>query len=133
MEIRLATSKDYRRIARALANKQINYITPKHAKEDIQKERLYVMVDGNKILAQCAIVLEPDHHYYAIKRLTVYNKKNCGQGIAQAFITFFRNTSFSLPLGCTPWSDNTKMKNLLSKNGFQYQYTFLDNYEFWKT
>lgn len=129
MTIRLATQKDYRRIARALQNKKIDYITHTHAREDIQQQRLYVIEENGCLIAQCAIVEEHEHGYHAIKRLTVYNKKNCGRGIAELFIQFFCGMSFDA-IGCTPWTDNATMKKLLVRNGFVYQYTFLGNYEF---
>ena len=129
MKIRLAESTDYRRIAMALRNKRIEYITPAHAREDIANNRLYVVEEDGMIIAQCALVEEPAHHYHAIKRLVIYNRKNCGRGIARQFIHYF--CDMNLPaLGCTPWTDNQKMKYLLISNGFEYQYTFLGNYEF---
>ena len=129
MKIRLANPADYKRIAMALRNKHIDYITPAHAREDIQKRRLYVIEDEGVVIAQCALVHEPNHNYHAIKRLVIYNRKNCGRGIAQRFIRYF--CAMNLPaLGCTPWSDNETMKHLLSRNGFEYQYTFLNCYEF---
>ena len=129
MEIRLANSTDYKRIAMSLRNKRIEYITSAHAREDIANHRLYVVEEDGMIIAQCALVEEPNYHYYAIKRLVIYNRKNCGRGIAQLFISYF--CAMNLPaLGCTPWSDNQIMKHLLSRNGFEYQYTFFNCYEF---
>jgi RimJ/RimL family protein N-acetyltransferase len=129
MKIRLAQSSDYKRIAMALRNKRIEYITPAHAREDIQERRLYVIEDDGEVIAQCALVNEPNYGYYAIKRLVIYNRKNCGRGIARQFIRYF--CAMNLPtLGCTPWADNQRMKYLLISNGFEYQYTFLGNYEF---
>lgn len=131
MEIRLATSADYKRIATALRNKGIDYITPAHARTDIDKAQLYVLTEGDVLIAQCALVYEPAHQYHAIKRLVVYNRRHCGRGVAQQFLTFFCAMSFPA-LGCTPWVDNLRMQHLLRKNGFEYQYTFLHNYQFYK-
>lgn len=131
MIVRLANKSDYRGVARSLANKNISYISSIHAKNDIENNRLFVMEENGKAIAQCALVYEPLYNYYAIKRLVVYNKKNCGRGIAQQFISFF--CAMDLPaLGCTPWADNVAMKKLLERNGFVYQYTFMDNYQFYK-
>ena len=130
MKIRLAETTDYKRIAMALRNKNIEYITPAHAREDIANRRLYVVEEDGMIIAQCALVEEPAHHYHAIKRLVIYNRKNCGRGIAQRFVSYF--VAMNLPaLGCTPWTDNKVMRRLLVKNGFTHQYTFLNNYEFY--
>lgn len=131
MTIRIANKSDYRGVARSLANKNISYISSTHAKNDIENNRLFIMEENGKAIAQCALVYEPLYNYYAIKRLVVYNKKNCGRGIAQQFISFF--CAMDLPaLGCTPWVDNVAMKKLLERNGFVYQYTFMDNYQFYK-
>lgn len=131
MEIRKATPADYKSIACSLRNKRIDYITPAHAKEDIINNRLFVMCENDKPIAQCALVFEPDFNYYAMKRLTIYNQANQGKGIAKAFISFF--CAMNLPaLGCTPWKNNTTMHHLLQKFGFEYQYTFLENYQFFK-
>lgn len=131
MIVRLANKSDYKGVARSLTNKNISYISSTHAKNDIENNRLFVMEENGKAIAQCALVYEPLYDYYAIKRLVVYNKKNCGRGIAQQFISFF--CAMDLPaLGCTPWADNVAMKKLLERNGFVYQYTFMDNYQFYK-
>jgi RimJ/RimL family protein N-acetyltransferase len=131
MEIRKATQADYKSIALALRNKNIPYITPAHALADIENEQLFVMCENGKVIAQCALVHEPMFEYHAMKRMTIYNKANQGRGIAQAFISFF--CAMNLPaLGCTPWADNAPMQHLLRKFGFEYQYTFLENYQFFK-
>ena len=131
MMIRLATKADYKGVACSLRNKNIEYITSSHAKNDIENQCLFVMEEEGKIIAQCALVREAAYNYYAIKRLVVYNKKNCGRGIAEKFITFFCEKDIPT-LGCTPWKDNAVMKKLLERNGFVYQYTFLENYQFYK-
>lgn len=130
MEIRKATMSDYVSICRSLQNKKIDYQTPKHAKADIQKQAMYVLVDNGKILAQCSLIEEPAHNYTAIKRLCIYNKKNCGKGIAEQFIKFFVQNA-ETQLGCTPWEDNGAMRHLLEKNGFTFRYTFLGCYCFY--
>lgn len=131
MIIRIATKTDYKKIACSLNNKHINYITSSHAKEDIENGRLFIIEEEEKIIAQCALVYEEKYNYYAIKRLVVYNQKNRGRGIAQKFISFFCNKNLPA-LGCTPWADNIVMKKLLERNGFVYQYTFMENYQFYK-
>lgn len=130
MEIRKATAQDRISIIRSLQNKGIEYNTTAHAKEDIQKGRMFLAIENGKIVAQCCLVEEPLFHYTAIKKLCVYNKKNEGKGIAGAFVRYFA-TTFEGALGCTPWTDNGAMRHLLEKNGFAHQYTFLENYEFY--
>lgn len=130
MIIRLAEKADYIHIVRSLQNKKIAYNTPSHIRADLFNHRLFVIEEKGKIIAQCALVEEPNYGYTAIKRLCIYNKKNCGRGLANAFIEFFADR-ISSPLGCTPWEENVAMRHILEKNGFVYQYTFLDNYQFY--
>lgn len=126
-EIQKATRQDYKSIAVSLRNKAIPYITPEQADRNIENGNLYIIKVNGKPIAQCALVYEADHHYHAIKRLVVYNKKNCGNGIAGMFIRYF--ISLNLPaLGCTPWEDNTVMRNLLESYGFEFKYKFLEKY-----
>ena len=128
-EIQKATKQDYKSIAVSLRNKAIPYITPKQADRDIENGNLYIIKKNGKPIAQCALVYDEQYKYHAIKRLVIYNKKNCGQGIANSFVEYFIKQNYPA-LGCTPWSDNQIMKHLLSRNGFEYQYTFLNCYEF---
>lgn len=128
MTIRLATKNDYSYISHALASKAIEYNKPSQAKADIAAGRLYVLVDGDKIIAQCALVEETDFNYTAMKRMLVYRKSNHGKGAMHQFIEFF--SQFGCPLGATPWTENERTKYILMAHGFQYQYTFAEKYEF---
>lgn len=128
MYIRLATIEDYNYIAHALAPKRIDYIKPSQAKEDISAARLYVIVDGQKPIAQCALVDETEYNYTAMKRMVIYRKANRGRGVADMFIEFF--SRLNQPIGATPWTENERMKHILRKHGFEYQYTFSEKYEF---
>lgn len=127
--IRLATIDDYNYISHALARKAVPYMSPTHAKADISRGQMYVKILNNKIVAQCSLVPEPLYNYTALKRMIIYRKENCGKHIADEFIQYF--LALGLPLGATPWAENTKVKHILEKAGFTYQYTFLDNYEFY--
>ena len=128
MYIRLATEADYNYISHALARKAIDYIRPTQAREDIANNRLYIIVDGEKPIAQCALVEEPLYNYIAMKRMVIYRKDNCGRGAADMFINLF--SQMDCAIGATPWAENEKIKHILRKNGFEYQYTFLEKYEF---
>lgn len=126
-EIQKATRQDYKSIAVSLRNKGIPYITPEQADRDIENGDLYIIKENGKPIAQCALVYDGHYHYHAIKRLVIYNKKNCGQGIAHAFVGYFVKQEHK-KLGCTPWRNNSRMINILLSFGFEYQYTFLENY-----
>lgn len=128
MEIRKATKADYGVIARALAHKGINYITPALACADIDNGYMYLITDDEKIIAICSLL--PNHRgYTAIKRLCVLNNKNRGRGVARMFFDYF--CSLGLPLGFTPWAENNTMRHIADKYGFEYQYTFNENYMFY--
>lgn len=128
MYIRLATEKDIPYITHALAPKKIDYIKPSQVREDIKANRLYVIDLNGKPIAQCALVEETNHHYTAMKRMVIYNKTTKVKGVADSFIAYF--SQLNRPIGATPWAENTKIKYILTKNGFKYQYTFLEKYEF---
>lgn len=128
MEIRKATIADRGIIARALAHKGINYITPALACSDIDNEYMYLITDCDKIIAICSLL--PNHRgYVAIKRLCVLNNKNRGCGAARMFFDYF--CSLGVSLGMTPWIENNAMHHIADKYGFEYQYTFNENYMFY--
>jgi len=129
MEIRKATANDLIHIIRSLQNKDIEYNTTFHAKEDIMNNRLFVAIIDDKIVGSCAIVEETEYNYTAIKRVCVYNKKNCGKGIASALIGYICGLGID-NLGATPWN-NPSMIRVFEKYGFTYQYTFMENYRFY--
>ena len=130
MTIRFATANDKIHIIRSLQNKKIEYNTTAQAKTDIENGRLLIAVIDNKIVGSLAIVPEPSYSYTALKRLCVYNKKYRGKGIANQLIAT-ASTFVSGPVGATPWANNPATIHLFEKNGFTYQYTFLENYNFY--
>lgn len=130
MEIRFATMKEVKSITASIRNKKIDYNTPSMVKKDIEESRLIIAVEDNKILGQLALVDEPRFSYVAIKRLCVYNKKNKGKGIASALINYACNYT-NKPIGASPWTNNLASISLFKKHGFEYQYTYLKNYNFY--
>ena len=131
MIIRFATEKDKLSAIRSLQKNQTNYNTVAQLKEDISLNRLIVVENNGKLLAKCALVEETSYNYMAIKRLCVFSKKSKGKGIASALVKYVISLNLGV-LGATPWEDNEPMKHILEKNGFKFQYTFLDNYCFYK-
>ena len=129
MEIRKATATDLVHVIRSLQNKGIDYNTTAQAKADILNNRLFVAIINGKIVGSCAIVEETAYNYTAIKRVCVYNKKNCGKGIASALVAYICGLDLG-NLGATPWN-NPGMIRVFEKYGFRYQYTFLENYNFY--
>ena len=131
MEIRLATNNDTIHIIRAIQNKHMDYNTTAGVKNDIALARLYVAVDGDKILGSIAVVYKAHRGYYAIMRCCVYSKKSKGKGVASALIDFVLALNLG-DYGVTPWNDNPVMCHIVEKRGFVYQYTFNTNYNFYK-
>lgn len=131
MIIRFATEKDKLSAIRSLQKNQTNYNTVAQLKEDISLNRLIVAENNGKLLAKCALVEETSYNYIAIKRLCVFSKKSKGKGIASALIKYVISLNLGV-LGATPWKDNEPTKHILEKNGFKFQYIFLDNYCFYK-
>lgn len=131
MEIRYATQADAMRIMRALQNKKIDYNTPSQAKEDILNNRLIIAVINNKIVGQVALVPKKKFNYTGVCRICIYSKRNEGKGIASALLEYVCGLGIE-DLGATPWDINSSMCHLFEKFGFEYQYTFLEHYKFYK-
>lgn len=131
MIIRYATKKDTIHVVRAIQNKKMSYNTTEDVKKDISLGRLLVAVENNKIIGSLAIVYKPHRGYYAIMRGCVYSKKNSGKGIMSALIDFALSLNLGT-YGATPWGDNPAMIHIFVKRGFEYQYTFKKNYNFYK-
>lgn len=131
MTIRFAKREDTIHIIRAIQNKRMDYNTPAQAKEDVNLGRLVVVEENGKLLGSCAIVKDERRGYTAIKRVCVYSSKSRGKGVAQALVGFVCSLGLGT-LGATPWNDNPAMCHIFQKFGFEYQYTFLKYYDFYK-
>ena len=131
MIIRHATAADLKSITCALRNKKIHYNTPAQAREDVQHNRLFVIENDGALIAQCALFFDDTRQEYYMKRLCVYNKKRACNGTAQMFIDYFYSLGIA-SLAVTPWDDNKAMIHVLEKNGFEFQYRFLENYLYYK-
>ena len=131
MIIRKATNEDLLHIVRSLQNKKISYNTTKQAKADLAAGNLYIAEENGKVLGSVVVAYKPHRNYHAILRLCVYNKKNEGKGIAGALVDFVLALGLG-EYGATPWDTNPAMIHIFVKRGFEYQYTFKENYKFYK-
>ena len=131
MTIRQATAADLKSMTCGGRNKNIHDNTPAQAREDVRQNRLFVIGNNGALIAQCALVFDTNRQEYYMKRLCVYNKKRTCGGTAQMFIDFFFSLGVA-SLSVTPWDDNKAMINILEKNGFEFQYRFLENYLYYK-
>ena len=123
MEIRKATRADLKAIINGVRVKGLDYITPAHVREDIAQDRQFVLVDNGKIVAILSLVKDQTFNYFAMKRLLILNKKNCGKGYAQMLLQYV-STQVSGKVGCTPWINNKAMRHTLEKLGFSLEYVF---------
>ena len=130
MNIRFATKKDTLSIVRSLQNKHIEYNTPTQAKEDIKNNRLVIAEENGRIYGSCAIIKDERHHYTAIKRLCVYNKKFLRKSVGTQLVEYVCSLGLG-DLGATPWADNPSGCKLFERNGFEYQYTFNEKWCFY--
>lgn len=131
MTIRLATEKDTIRIIRAIQNKHMDYNTTADVREDVAAGRLFVAEENGKLLGSMAVFYKPHRDYYAITRGCVYSKKSRGKGVASALVDHILSLGLGT-YGATPWNDNPAMCHIFEKRGFEYQYTFKENYKFYK-
>lgn len=114
------TQKDYKGISLAIRNKKekLDYITPKHIREDIKENRLFCIKEEGKIVCIGALVFDKKHNSYYVKRVLVLNKKNEGKGYAKALI---RDLSKLEKKVCvTPYKDNKPMIKILTDLGFKF-------------
>ncbi len=131
MEIRYATKADQLSIIRAIQNKGMDYNTTADVKNDIALGRLLIAVENDKILGSVAIVYKAHRGYYAIMRMCIYSKTSRGKGVASALVDFILALNLG-EYGATPWGENEAMVHILVKRGFVFQYTFNENYNFYK-
>ena len=132
MELRIANHDDFLKVARAVSRKNIAYINPFMESNDYRENRLYVVADGDKVLACASLVWESDYEYFAIKRMCILNKKNTGKGIARFAIRELQKVVDG-KIGATPWWENTAMRHLLESEGFKLEYKFNGNWcYYWK-
>ena len=131
MELRKANLYEVQKAARVVSRKHYDYITVNHLVRDYNNNQLYVVVEGEKILAIVSLVPEPDYEYIAIKRLCVLNKGNCGKGIGSFAVRELSKVVSGERVGATPWTDNIAMRNLLESEGYQLQYVFNERWCFY--
>lgn len=131
MTIRKATEKDTIRIIRAIQNKHMDYNTPADVREDVKNGVLFVTEENGKLLGSMVVFYKPHRGYYAITRGCVYSKKSRGKGVASALVDYILSLDLGV-YGATPWNDNPAMCHIFEKRGFVYQYTFKENYKFYK-
>ena len=131
MKLVHATNEDRNKILRAIGQKNINYITNEKVRNDYELGQLYVVKEGNKVLATVSLVREIEYNYYAIKRLCVLNKGNCGKGIGSFAVRELSKAVSGKRVGATPWTDNIAMRNLLESEGYQLQYVFNERWCFY--
>lgn len=131
MTIRKATEKDTIRVIRAIQNKHMDYNTPADVREDVKNGVLFVAEENGKLLGSMVVFYKPNRGYYAITRGCVYSKKSRGKGVASALVDYILSLDLGV-YGATPWNDNPAMCHIFEKRGFVYQYTFKENYKFYK-
>lgn len=132
MELRKAkTVEEVQKIERAVALKKLPYCTSAQIASDYYAyNRLYVVTEGEKVLATLSLVEEPEYGYMAVKRLCILNKKNRGKGIAR-FALHEIQKMVKGKIGGTPWIDNTPVCHIFETEGFTLQYVFNEKWCFY--
>lgn len=132
MELRkVRTVEEIQKIERAVALKKLSYCTSAQVASDYYVyDRLYVVVEREKILATLSLVEEKEYGYTAVKRLCILNKKNCGKGIAR-FALHEVQKVVKGRIGGTPWVDNAPVRHLFETEGFVLQYVFNEKWCFY--
>lgn len=132
MELRKArTVEEVQKIERAVALKKLPYCTSAQIASDYYAyDRLYVVTEGEKILATLSLVEESEYGYMAVKRLCILNKKNRGKGIAR-FALHEIQKKVKGRIGGTPWVDNAPVRHIFETEGFTLQYVFNEKWCFY--
>lgn len=130
MTVRKATPNDYIKLTYHLRKKHIDYITVEHMQIDLLNKNLYVLEDDSKLLAMISIVWQEEYECYGLKRLLIFNKKNCGKGYAKTLLAAVLEDDKKYSV--TPWVDNVAMHRLLSSLGFEYVRTFNEIWTLWE-
>lgn len=131
MTIRKATNADYIRIVRSIQNKKLDYFSAVHVRADLAAGRCYVAEEQGKLIATASLVYDAEHKYHAIKRLSIFNKKNKGKKLAELMISHLTAECKGAKIGCTPWTDNEAMRHILQKQGFSLEYVFAEKWCFY--
>jgi len=128
MEIRKANQKDYKRLVISLRNVFVAnpYINKNYLKQDIENNACYIIEENNKIVAIASLVYDTKYGMHYIKRLCVPNKKMRSKGYAKELIAYLKEQK--KPVAITPWKENVAMRRLVEKLGFEFQYSFQENY-----
>ena len=128
MIVRQAKPNDYKRLISSLrfVFKSNSYINKDYLKQDLQNGTCYVLENNNKIVAIASLVYDNNYKIHYIKRLSVPNKRQRSKGYAKEMIKFLKNAAEVVAV--TPWEENIAMRKILEQLGFQYQYTFQENY-----
>lgn len=111
----------------------IPFATPSHAENDFRSPniQMFVLRENKQPVAICSVVYDLDFQYHALKRMIVLDKDNRGRGYAKVLTArIIARTPGAC--GCTPWADNVHCQRMLASLGFKYQYTFNNNWTFWK-
>lgn len=130
MELRKATHKDLMKVVRAIGYKDLPYITKSQENLDYNKKQLYVVANGEKVLACASLVWESQYEYFAVKRLCILNKHNCGKGIAR-FALHEIQKEVKGRIGGTPWIDNAPVRHIFESEGFHLEYIFSEKWCFY--
>jgi len=132
MELRkVKTVEEIQKIERAVSLKKLSYCTTAQVASDYYVyDRLYVVVEGEKLLAILSLVEEKEYGYTAVKRLCILNKKNCGKGIARFALREVQKVVKGR-IGGTPWVDNAPVRHLFETEGFVLQYVFSEKWCFY--
>ena len=130
MELRKANELDFIRIHSAVCRKNISFCQHFHITTDFANDRLFAVVENDKVLATISLVEEPEYGYTAVKRLCILNKKNCGKGIARFALREVQKVVKGR-IGGTPWVDNAPVRHLFETEGFVLQYVFNEKWCFY--
>ena len=120
---KIISTKNIQYILSKVNHENIEYITVNHVKEDFKNKNLYEFIVNKKPVGIVSVIFDNDFNYFYIKRLLVFKK---GKGYAKRIL---QSVLKEYPIcAITPFESNKAMLKIIKELGFEYQYTFLENY-----
>lgn len=107
---------------------RISYINKQLIINDFRNKRLYVFEENDEIKAICSIEYSEEYDTNYIKRLLVFE---AGKGYSKKMLKYMTE-NVEKPLAITPFEDNKSVISTITKLGFKYKYTFLEDYMYFE-
>lgn len=130
MKIYKATKQEQKRLLLSLNKVNCSFINKDLLRSDIEKGQCFAIENNNKIIGMITLLYDEKYGMYYIKRFIITNKKNQNKGYAKPILSSILSfVPTNETVAITPFENNSKMINLVQKLGFEFQYSFLEQFQ----